>query len=163
VTKRLFCLLLFLVPGVASSESPTVDLRAEREALLAAEAAWLASSGDLEESLAFWDEEAVLLAAGVPLLRGNGIRTWEEQARALPGFDLTWQATSAYVAEAGDLGYTIGTYELSFEQDGAPVVDVGKYVTIWKKQADGSWKVLVDCFNSDAPPPDTAEGSPGRH
>ncbi len=50
------------------------------------------------------------------------------------------------------MGYTIGTYELTVEQDGAPMVTVGKYVTLWKKQADGSWKVVVDCFNADGPP-----------
>jgi len=33
-----------------------------------------------------------------------------------------------------------------------PVVDNGKYLTVWKKQADGSWKVLFDMFNTDMPP-----------
>jgi ketosteroid isomerase-like protein len=36
---------------------------------------------------------------------------------------------------------------------GKPVTDRGKYVTIWKKQADGSWKVIADIFNSDLPMP----------
>jgi ketosteroid isomerase-like protein len=49
------------------------------------------------------------------------------------------------------MGYTIGTYELTVEKDGAFMVTVGKYVTIWKKQADGAWKVVVDCFNANGP------------
>jgi hypothetical protein len=32
------------------------------------------------------------------------------------------------------------------------LLDKGKYLTVWKKQADGSWKVLFDMFNSDLPP-----------
>jgi ketosteroid isomerase-like protein len=70
----------------------------------------------------------------------------------MPGFELKWQATGVQVAEAGDMGYTVGTYELAVEQDGASIVTVGKYVTLWQKQADGSWKVIVDCFNADGPP-----------
>ena len=91
-------------------------------------------------------------ANNAPLARGDSIRATWEQLISTPGFDLEWQATSAQVAEAGDLGYTIGTYQLTVEHEGTPVVTVGKYVTLWKKHADGSWKVVVDCFNADGPP-----------
>jgi ketosteroid isomerase-like protein len=44
------------------------------------------------------------------------------------------------------------TFELSFQDaEGNPVTTVGKYVTVWKKQADGQWKVVADIFNRDAP------------
>ena len=35
--------------------------------------------------------------------------------------------------------------------DGTPMGDFGKYATIWKKQPDGSWKVVLDIVNSDVP------------
>ena len=50
--------------------------------------------------------------------------------------------------------YSIGTYELSFtDPKGRLIKDHGKYVTIWHTQADGSWKVALDIFNSDLPLP----------
>jgi ketosteroid isomerase-like protein len=61
------------------------------------------------------------------------------------------------VARSGDLGYSQGTYDLTFnDPSGKPMTDRGKYLEVWKKQADGSWKCAVDTFNSDlpaAPPP----------
>jgi ketosteroid isomerase-like protein len=70
----------------------------------------------------------------------------------MPGFELEWRATDAEVAASGDIGYTIGTFELITEQDGTAMLTEGKYVTVWRKQADGSWKVRVDCFNANGPP-----------
>jgi ketosteroid isomerase-like protein len=54
-----------------------------------------------------------------------------------------------------DLAYVHGAYQISFTPPGAaePVGDKGKYVEIWKKQRDGSWKVLLDVYNSDLPAP----------
>jgi len=52
----------------------------------------------------------------------------------------------------GDVAYTRGNYSLTISPPGAaPVSDKGKYVEIWRKQADGSWKIKADMFNSDNP------------
>ena len=76
---------------------------------------------------------------------------------AMPGFSVKWQPTKVEAARSGDLGYAWGTYELTAnDPKGNPMTDRGKYVEVWKKQADGSWKAIVDTFNSDlpaAPPP----------
>jgi len=53
---------------------------------------------------------------------------------------------------SGDIGYTIGTFELTVEQDGTAMLTEGKYVTVWHKQVDGAWKVRVDSFNTNGPP-----------
>lgn len=54
---------------------------------------------------------------------------------------------------SGDLAYVHGTYEMDVTAPGTTVAvhDKGKYLEIWKKQADGSWKVIRDMFNSDLP------------
>jgi len=54
-----------------------------------------------------------------------------------------------------DLAYVHGAYQISFTPPAVrePVGDKGKYVEIWKKQRDGSWKVVLDVFNSDLPAP----------
>ena len=56
---------------------------------------------------------------------------------------------------ANGIAYVHGTYEMEVTPPGAtaPVHDRGKYLEIWKKQSDGSWKVVRDMFNSDLPLP----------
>jgi len=59
----------------------------------------------------------------------------------------------AFASEAGDLGYTLGTWRSTRYNDaGRGHVSTGKYVTIWRKQADGSWKVVFDGGNPDRSP-----------
>jgi len=69
------------------------------------------------------------------------------------GATLTWKPLRADVAASGDLGYTTGTYELRVPgKDGADArVSTGNYVTIWKRQADGSWKFVLDGGNPTPP------------
>ena len=68
-------------------------------------------------------------------------------------FSLRWTPVHADIAASGDLGYTYGTYESkSPGADGKPVVRTGMYVTIWKKQPDGSWKVVVDLGSANPRP-----------
>jgi ketosteroid isomerase-like protein len=66
---------------------------------------------------------------------------------------LHWAPLFADVAASGDLGYTVGSFELSRPgtQGGPPVVVTGRYVTIWKRQADGTWKFVLDGGNEDKP------------
>jgi ketosteroid isomerase-like protein len=68
------------------------------------------------------------------------------------GFSGHWTATRVEVARSGDLASVSGNYEFT-EKDagGAPMTDKGKYLEVWKKQADGSWKCVVDMFSSDLP------------
>jgi len=62
---------------------------------------------------------------------------------------LTWTPVDAGISESGDLGWTSGTYEFgSVDKEGKPIVEHGKYTIIWKKQPDGSWKVVLDMGNS---------------
>ena len=65
---------------------------------------------------------------------------------------LTWTPVGADVSASGDLGYTYGTYEFrALGKDGKPVAEHGKYTSIWKKQKDGSWKVVLDMGNTSGP------------
>ena len=126
-------------------------MAAEHDALMAADKGWSESVGDTAEFLSHVADDAYFMPFGAPLARGDAIRTTWEHLVSLPGFALEWEATDATVAESGELGYTIGAFKLTTEQDGALMITAGKYVTIWNKQADGSWKVQVDCFNADGP------------
>ena len=58
------------------------------------------------------------------------------------------------MAGSGDLAYSTGAYEMTAPDDnGESSIDRGKYVAVWKKQADGNWKVAVDTWNTDLPLP----------
>jgi ketosteroid isomerase-like protein len=57
------------------------------------------------------------------------------------------------VAVGGDLAVETGTYEMTVQpRTGPEVKDKAKYVVAWKRQADGSWKIMRDIFNSNVPP-----------
>lgn len=61
---------------------------------------------------------------------------------------LLWEPQRAEVAESGELGYTWGLYTLVYSgDDGEDVTEIGKYLNIWKKQADGMWRVAIDMGN----------------
>jgi ketosteroid isomerase-like protein len=65
---------------------------------------------------------------------------------------LTWEPSFVDVAASGDLGYSWGRYTLTLpnvKKGAAPVIQMGTYVTIWRHQPDGSWKVVLDGGNAD--------------
>jgi ketosteroid isomerase-like protein len=97
---------------------------------------------------------------GVELDDGGGIVSKEEMRKQPPwaeGTSLTWTPVKADMAASGDLGYTYGNYVFKHkDKAGKLITDYGKYTSIWKKQKDGSWKVVVDMGNS-SPAPKTQE------
>jgi ketosteroid isomerase-like protein len=69
-------------------------------------------------------------------------------------YTLQWTPQGGQMLPAGDAGYTWGHYEgTSHDAEGNPVTTTGRYITLWKRQADGSWKVALDISN-DEPPAD---------
>lgn len=61
-----------------------------------------------------------------------------------PGFRLTWDPDQAVVSAAGDLGWTSGRYQTTSQGPQGPVTSEGRYLTIWRRQADGGLKVDLD-------------------
>lgn len=60
-------------------------------------------------------------------------------------YQLTWTPTDALMGPSGDMGYTWGHFEgHSKDSNGNPVTASGRYITVWRKQPDGSWKVVLD-------------------
>lgn len=150
-----------IVAGLAialfACQQPRADQSAAAaEQVRAADLAWAQTfvNKDLDGGAAFMDSTGVVMPPNAPMVTGGagGYRGLIEGFFALPGFAGGWQPTTVVAARSGELAYSIGTYELSWTgEKGATVTDRGKYVTLWRKQADGSWKVALDMFNSDAP------------
>ncbi len=156
-------LLLCVIPVLAGASPRTtpVDLGDQHpsdEGLLRAlDEQWSATAAknDIDGTVAFYAENAVLLPPNA-LIATDAKAIRASWAGLLgPNTDLSWKVSGAEVASSGELGYVYGTYALTIRdpKGGSPVHDVGKFVEIWKKQADGQWKCIIDTYNSDLPAP----------
>ena len=155
----LFSLLILAAPvlaGCAQQPEP-IDLDAARASLMEADRAWSETPPSADAFTAFMAEGAHFLNVDGPLAVGREeIRESISLLFDAPGLALQWKASSAEVSSSGDLGYTLGTFELTVnDTEGNTVTRQGKYATIWRQQAGGSWKVVADIpnFNSALPAP----------
>ena len=65
-----------------------------------------------------------------------------------PGFQISWEPESAEISKSGDLGYLIEHDDMTMnDSTGKPITQHYNSVTVWKKQADGSWKNVVDVMS----------------
>ena len=145
-------ILLLLVTGSFVGCRATGNVAQEREALMNRNREWAGTVKDMEKFMSYYAADASIYAPGMPIATGTGaIRTALTGMMSAPGFALEFAPTKADVSAASDIGYTTGTYQLTMNG----TTEKGKYVTIWKKQSDGQWKVSEDIFNADtsgAPP-----------
>jgi ketosteroid isomerase-like protein len=88
-----------------------------------------------------------------PTTGHEDIRKAMEPAFKDPSFSLRWQPTNAGIMIPGIIGYTVGRWERSRKnKEGKLMKWTGTYSTTWKKQPDGSWKIVLDTGNPDGPP-----------
>jgi ketosteroid isomerase-like protein len=94
-----------------------------------------------------------MLPPNMPMVTGKqAVRAvWAQlMGNGNPGFTVSWESSKAEVSRSGDFAYDIGTYQLTMnDPQGKPNSDRGKYMVVWKKQADGKWKAVGDMFKSD--------------
>lgn len=156
--SRTAILVVLIQFALLSSCAPRVagDGRAVNAAEIGAlDEQWSATAAknDLDGTVAFYADKAVLLPPNAPIATDRkSIR--ESWAGLLgPHTAVAWKVSKVEVANSGELGYLYGTYSLSIQDSkgGPPLRDTGKLVEIWKKQADGKWKCIVDTYNSDFP------------
>ena len=80
-------------------------------------------------------------------------------------YQLTWTPTDALMGPSDDMGYTWGHFEgHSKDANGNPVTTTGRYMTIWRKEANGQWKVVLDAgANEPVAAGDCCKLPPGEH
>jgi uncharacterized protein (TIGR02246 family) len=111
-----------------------------------------ALAGDLDAWAALWTEDAVKMNPDAPSLEGrDAIREW------MAAMTLTeFTASVTEVDGRGDLAYARGAFSATGTVEGTPeplVVERGKFLSILRKQPDGAWRIAIDIWNSDLPPP----------
>ncbi|MBE3134644.1 MAG: DUF4440 domain-containing protein [Acidobacteria bacterium] len=73
---------------------------------------------------------------------------------SMPAFSLSFETAKVDVSQAGDFAYSYGTNTVTLvDPIGHRMKDRGKYLTVYRKQPDGAWKVVADTGNSDLPAP----------
>ena len=157
VSVTVMLLLAFGCTAAVEAPGHEVDLEAERASLLetdrALAEAYSTSDTPLDAVFASFADDVRVLAPDIPIALGwEASRAVFAKLEALPGYSLTWSPTTADIGSAADLGYTIGTYHMQLPDGDDNTVEIdGKYLSLWKRQPDGSWKIAVDMFNSDGP------------
>ncbi len=124
---------------------------ADREALIKMEAAFAQASTErgVEGWLSFFAQDAAIFPPSADIVTGlPAIRAHYQKTGFSPA-GLSWKPVFSDASACGDLGYTFGNWEAS-EKDakGAPVTYRGKFLTVWKRQPDGTWKVAADIGNT---------------
>jgi ketosteroid isomerase-like protein len=151
----------FVIPALAAitvaagcQPQPAALSSADIAAIRASEEAFTQNGRTRKDSAnaALYSENAVLMPPHEPALTGRpAIRRWLAAFPPMSDFGLT----VVEIDGRGDLAYVRGTYALTIAASGkTPALpDHGKYVEVRRKQADGSWLIVLDIFNSDLPAP----------
>lgn len=151
IFKSFFFLSLIMSVSCKNNEEIAVDTTAEGKHLMQISKDWsdAAVSRDIEKTLAYWSDDAILISAGQPTLKGkDDIRKMVEGSINDPNFSISWEPISAEISESGDMGYLMEKSQITMtDSTGTANVMHFEGVTIWKKQADGSWKNVVDIMS----------------
>lgn len=112
---------------------------------------WMA--GDIDAWIQLWDAGGVQLPPNSPMkMNVAEIKADSEAAQAAYKWT-TFKINVSGTYVDNELGFAYGTYTYTFvpRSGGDELKGDGKYETIFKRQADGSWKIFRDCFNSNLP------------
>ena len=103
---------------------------------------------DWDALAALYTEDAVMMAPDAPAIEGRA--AIREFFVAFPPVE-SMQLNQIEVEGRGDLAFVRGAFTMTLESDEGPVEQVGKYLEIRRREADGVWRLHVDIFNIDQP------------
>jgi ketosteroid isomerase-like protein len=102
----------------------------------------------LSQWSSFFTAEGSVIQAGVGEIQGAEAMQAVMDAAAGAVTSFSWTPERAEVSTGGDMGYTVGRYRTTaMGTDSVEMVSTGMYVSIWRRQEDGSWKVEMDLGN----------------
>jgi ketosteroid isomerase-like protein len=146
-------LLVFLLVLVGCSQR-AFDPATEQAKLLHRDAEWadLAFAGkDVEKIVSYWSDDAVLIFPGQPVLEGKAaIRAYVAESLNTPGFRIHWVSEKPVFSPDGKLAYMRGKNELTAPApNSAPTTVHLRGISIWRLDADGQWRCVVDISNEE--------------
>ena len=133
-----------LAAAMAIGESSAARIIAE---VKAADAGWAeaATSKSAERMVEFYDDKGVFIGQDGKVVCGReSLKAAWVAFFSTPGIKLTWQVQVVEVSQSGDVAVSYGPWQIEQGQLGQTITRAGTYVFVWKRQADGKWKVLVD-------------------
>lgn len=141
--------------GDESAAAPAGLSAQDEAAVRAVDVEWTraASAGDGNALTALYASDATLLPYNEPVAKGEAMKKYNDDMTN--SFTGPTKLTTTAVEGRGDLAYAVGTYRatLTPKKAGAKPLptEEGKYVEVLKKQPDGSWKIIYDIWNTNAP------------
>ncbi len=162
MTKRHFIITAAILAATASCAPgvPSLDLDAERAALREADSRYtqLGTAKDAEGLSGLYAVDATMYPPDGATVSGlDGVRQFAAEFTSVPGLTLSFRPLVIDVSRDGDMGYTINAVEITVpDEAGNPVTELIRDFHLWRKQQDGSWKVVVDIWNVE---PATATAS----
>jgi ketosteroid isomerase-like protein len=164
--------LLALTSPLVEAQKTRSQARARRENTAdAATAALLEVDRDfakagvaknIESFMSYIAEDVRFYSTGVMRTGKAAFREGWAKGFADPNWSITWAPLYAEAGKSADLGYSTGSFEIHDKSsDSTSVVRKGSYVTIWRKQPDGTWKVALD-IGSFVPPKPAAPAQSGE-
>jgi uncharacterized protein (TIGR02246 family) len=135
------------VTAAKTVEAPDTRI-ADEAAIRAIDAAWAkdVATNDAEKSSAYYTDNATVMVPGQMASEGKDRITKQLMGMmSLPGFALTFEPETVVVARSGDMAYELGSYSMTLnDKNGTPQTSKAKYVVVWSKAADGTWKSVID-------------------
>jgi ketosteroid isomerase-like protein len=149
--RSIFALVALLALGLMSARAQRVDQKTAAAAIIKADADFnqAVADRDLTRFLSFVGEPATFNGGLPEEIHGRDAvaKDWAPYFQA-NGPRVTWTPTEGEILGHGDLGYTVGTWERRARPGTQPPDSRGNYLTVWKKQADGAWRVAFDTGSS---------------
>ena len=138
---------------ILSCNTSNPDFKAEETTIMRADSTWavLAKEGvDTEKILSYWSDDAVVLPPGQPMVKGkDALRKMVRDSKNIPGFSITWKSSEIQFSPDGKMAYMSGENLMTMNDTAGNKITIpGRGYTIWRKQADGNWKCVVDIWNN---------------
>jgi uncharacterized protein (TIGR02246 family) len=154
----LLCLTFSCEKGEEMAEEPAVDVEADITAIkgMLDQFDTLLNAGEPERLVSLnYAEDAVRMPPDEPMVKGKAaILEWFKQEAEQYTLQIDNAPEEAQVD--GDLAFMRGTFSgtITPKTGGESIPALGKWMAVYERQADGSWKVIADIFNRDNPTPE---------
>jgi ketosteroid isomerase-like protein len=150
-------LAVVAVVAAAGCAHPGLDLSKEGEQLLRRDTEWAdtaAAGKDLEKILSYWSDDALVIEPGQPVFEGKAaIREYVAASLKTPGFKIHWVSEKPVFSADGTMAYMRGVDEMTVPgPNGAPIIIHTRGMSIWRRDAGGEWRCVVDIANEPPPP-----------